>query len=510
MSDISQTLANLVFRRQFLLGTSAFSPTAHWKNLPLDQHLFLSVHPDLDVVSYSTHKGSVTLLGFVIDPFNPSSTSEEIIQILAEKTSNLSDLLVQCESLSGRWVLIYQYHGEIIIFTDPCGFRQIFYCTNDSGPWCGSQPEIMKACIGLEREDDEELLEFMTDPDFARRESAWVGTRTPYKGCYHLLPNHYLNFKSSKQIRFFPVSKLEQKALVEIVEIATDILKGSFAAMAKRGDLMMPVTSGWDSRVLLAASRNFSSRIEYYIDRKGTISENHPDVWVPRRIAKRMGINFVIKNSREDLPGWFVGMLAGNVTGARVLPKTRMMYGNFMAQETRINISGNGSEICRTFFETYNYLNTHQPTIDDLVRCLSQSGGKFAKNEVQKWQADFLSSGTGDFNIIDMLYWEQRLGNWGAQYSAEQDIVIEEFCPFNCRLLITTLLSAPRELRIKPNYLLYRYLIEAMWPELLTFPLNPAPKIGLDREHILLFWKEQVRPYVPRSLLNWLRYRGIL
>ena len=444
MSNIKQSLLNLVFRRQFLLGPDTFSPTSHWKNLSLGQDLFLSVHPDLDVVTCSTPEGSVTLLGFVIDPFNPSSTSEEIIQILAQQAANLSDLLVRCESLSGRWVLIYQYQKEIYVFTDPCGFRQVFYCTNDRGSWCGSQPEILKAAVGLDREDDDELLAFMVDPAFAREESAWVGNRTPYRGCYHLLPNHYLKLNSNKQIRFFPVEKPEQKSLVEIVEIATNILRGSFAAMAKRWDLMLPVTSGWDSRVLLAASRSFSSQIEYYIDMKGTISENHPDVWVPSRIAKKMGINFVVKNSKDDLPGWFVGRLAGNVTGARVIPKTRMIYANFLAKETRVNISGNGSEICRTDCETYNYLNPHQTTIDDLVRCLSQPGGQFVKNEVEKWQADFLASGIKDYNILDMLYWEQRLGNWGAQYPAEQDIAIEEFSPFNCRLLIMTLLAAPR------------------------------------------------------------------
>ncbi len=510
MSNINRSLANLVFRRQFLLGPGTFSPTSHWKTLSLDEEIFLSVHPDLEMVTCSTHEGSVTLLGFVIDPFNPSSTSEEIIQAVAQQASNLSDLVVLCESLSGRWVLIYRYQREIIIFTDPCGFRQVFYCINDSGAWCGSQPEILKAAAGLDREDDEELLAFMIDPDFGRRESAWVGSRTPYKGCYHLLPNHYLNLKSSQQIRFFPVAKPEKKSLLEIIEIATDILEGSFAAMANRWDLMLPVTSGWDSRVLLAASRRVSDHIEYYIDLQGTLTLNHPDVWVPRRIAEKLGISFVIRNSKDNLPGWFVGILAHNITGARVLPKTRMIYANFLAKETRVNLSGNGSEICRNFYETYYYLNPHQPKIDDLVRCLSQSGGQFARNEVQKWQADFLASGTRDFNILDMLFWEQDLGNWGAQYAAEQDIVIEEFCPFNCRRLITTLLSAPRELRVQPNNSLYRHLIDAMWPELLTFPFNPAPKIGIDRECILLFLKQRVQPYVPRSIVNWLKYRGIL
>ena len=37
------------------------------------------------------------------------------------------------------------------------------------------------------------------------------------------------------------------------------------------------------------------------------------------------------------------------------------------------------------------------------------------------------------------------MGNWGTMYQAEQDIAIEEFCPFNNRKLLMILLSVDKD-----------------------------------------------------------------
>jgi hypothetical protein len=98
-------------------------------------------------------------------------------------------------------------------------------------------------------------------------------------------------------------------------------------------------------------------------------------------------------------------------------------------------------------------------------------------------------------NIFDMLYLEQRLGNWGALYPAEQDIAIEELSPYNCRLLIETLLSSPRELRAAPDYPLFSKLMHKMWPEVMSLPINPAPKPNL-----IGTLRKKARAYIPSPL----------
>lgn len=501
----SDVLQDLLFRRQFLLGPSPFKPTKHWRTFSLDHGLVLSVHPDLKVSLEARDGIFVTLVGFAVDPFTPHETSSDIARSLARNASDISDILVLSAPLAGRWIIIFQNQEGTILFTDPCGFRQVFYHSSDSGLWCGSQPEIIKAVTNkLVWDTDEDLLRFMMSSELARTESAWVGVRTPYANCYHLLPNHYLKVNSAEQIRFFPYRESSGKKTSEIVESAVSILRGILTAIAGQQKVLLALTAGWDSRVLLAASRDVSHNVEYYVDRKGELEEDHPDVWVPTRLAKKLGLNFVVKNSRDHLPGWFVCILARNITGARILPKSRMIYAKYVAGETRININGNGSEICRNFFDKYCKMEPKEIGVAALACMLDYKNIQYVKDEIEKWRKGLLSQGVREVNVLDMLYWEQRLGNWGAQFSAEQDIANEEVSPFNCRLLIETLLAAPRYLRAAPEYTLYRTLIQSMWPEALSIPINPAP-----RSHVVKlntdFLSKRIRPLIPSSIVTRLR-----
>jgi hypothetical protein len=466
-------IRNLIFRRQFLLGRSALSPADNWQHRTLRHGLVLSAHPELDVCSASSESIALTLIGFATDPFHPEKSSQEIVAALAAQGRGLHDVLRHSAPLSGRWVLVAQEAGGTFLFTDPCGFRQVFFHHGDP-VWCGSQPEIIRRMVSLVRDDDESLLQFVLSPDLAREESAWVGPRTAYKNCYHLLPNHYLDLGTCRQVRFFPDGQLARKPLHEVVEISTAILRGSLDAITRRREILLPITAGWDSRVLLAASRGLGPRIEYYVDRMGVLPEDHQDVRVPMRLAEALGVPFTVKNSNEDLPGWFVTMLGQNVTDARVLPKTRSIYAKYLTNEHRINVNGNASEICRNFFDKYCEQDGGTTTIDELAQALEYPGTLFVLRELQAWRDGLESSGLHGFDVLDLLYWEQRLGNWGAQYPAEQDIAIDEFSPFNCRLLITTLLSSHRRERAAPDYPLYRLLIEGMWPDALSAPINPG------------------------------------
>ena len=55
----------------------------------------------------------------------------------------------------------------------------------------------------------------------------------------------------------------------------------------------------------------------------------------------------------------------------------------------------------------------------------------------------------------------------------------EVLFPFNCRRLLIDLLSVSAVDRMPPNYPFYKDLIGHMWPELLSEPINPVPKISM-------------------------------
>ena len=44
-----------------------------------------------------------------------------------------------------------------------------------------------------------------------------------------------------------------------------------------------------------------------------------------------------------------------------------------------------------------------------------------------------------NISILGLFCWEQRMGQWHALYQYEQDVAIEEFCPFNNKGLLLSI-----------------------------------------------------------------------
>lgn len=493
-SEISIDLERLLFRRQFLLGPTTFTPNQHWSSIPLDHELHLSVHADLPFCSASEEGRTVTLIGHAIDPYQPEATESVITGSLVAKAFDLTQLLDSTAPFMGRWVIICQNRDGTYLFTDPFGFRQVFYHVDGKQFWCASQPELIKANCQLSLSTNHALMNFLTHPGHVHVESQWIGPSTIYENCFHLLPNHYLSVDRGVQVRFYPSGSMPSKTTAEIVRSVSEILQGTMVALTSRYEVRLALTAGLDSRILLAASRHVSKDIEYFVYRQRSFTDNHPDIWVPRRIAKKLGLKFVIYDPGEHLPGWFVSMLSHNVTCARVLPKTRDIYDKLVRNDNRININGNGSETCRNYFDKYRSMDTQNVSTAELATIILRQEAipAFATQELNKWINGLQLSPTEGLNVLDILYWEQRLGNWGAQYPAEQDIAVEELSPFNCRSLIQALLAAPRHLRAAPDYPLQRALIQEMWPEALAFPINPLSRISIVSDMM-----KQIRPYIP-------------
>lgn len=490
-------LDRLLFRRQFVLGPTPFAPSPRWSCRSLRHGLVLSSHPDLQVFSESLDGATITLMGFALDPINPARTEPDIVRSLSKDASDISKLIALTKPLAGRWAVIYQNPAGTYLFTDPCGFRAVFYHRDGRDLWCGSQPEIIRANCRLRWNTDEKLLQFLMSPASGRGESAWVGAQTVYGDCLHLLPNHYLDVNRLEQIRFFPAGPLPILETSAVVEVSRTMLEGILAGMVRRQSVLMAFTSGWDSRVLLAASRSVSSEVQYYVDRMGVLPGYHPDVRVPQRLAKRLGISFLVRDSADDMPGWFSSALSANVTGARMLPKTRSICASLISGEERTVINGVGGEISRNDWDDCS-LDPQAVTTRDIVRTFFRVDHPFLVQEADRWRQR-LPELDDRVNALVLFFWEQRLGNWGAQYVAEQDIAVDTLHPFNCRLLIETMLSTPRRMRAAPSFSLFRQLIQAMWPEVMSVPFYhyTLPRVVTINFRAL---EERMRPYVPSPI----------
>jgi len=341
LSDVPIDIERLLFRRQFVLGPRPFTPNQHWSSTQLQHGLHLSTHADLPFSSATAQNLTVTLVGHAIDPYQPKAHESDILHSLIEKVPDLDEFIESTLPLTGRWVIIFQDRRDTKIFTDPCGFRQVYYHRDGEELWCASQPELIKANRQLRLNTNPLLLPFLTHPGHVQRESPWIGASTLYGNCFHLLPNHYISADRADPVRFYPNSVIGRKTESEIVQSASTILQGAMIGLVHRYQVSLALTAGVDSRVLLAASRHVSNDIDYFVYRQRTFGADHPDIWVPERIAGKLGVRFAVKTPGYHLPGWFVSILSHNVTCARVLPKTCNIYDKLVSGDTRVTINGN-------------------------------------------------------------------------------------------------------------------------------------------------------------------------
>jgi hypothetical protein len=305
---------------------------------------------------------------------------------------------------------------------------------------------------------------------FASGEGCWIGDETKYVGIKHLLPNHYLDFEEKRSIRYWPVSTLEPLEIEHASRKSAEILENTMLAATTRFQLSMAVTAGWDSRCLLAATNKVRSKIYFYIQKYGGMTDSHPDIRIPRKLAQKLGLPFHVIECSDYQDDAFDAALEKNVFVLHN-PTKKALYRSFYQDfQGKVNASGNISDLCRTI-----YGNDPVHEVTDLLGPVHLLHSEYAATSLKEWYAEAKPRCKAlGYNLRDLFFWEQVLGNWGSMFAAELDIAIDEFYPFGTRRLVETILAVDEKLRPYSNSRVHRRIIELLWPEILSEPINPV------------------------------------
>jgi hypothetical protein len=163
-----------------------------------------------------------------------------------------------------------------------------------------------------------------------------------------------------------------------------------------------------------------------------------------------------------------------------------------LSPPNHLRVTGAGSEIIRQQFRQ----KVTQPSAENLAHFASATGQPFAIRAYERWLADF----PRDFplGIWDILFWEQKFGNWLAIGQTEWDITGNSaLTPYNNRALLAMLLGVNEEYRKAPLYELHSAMIKELWPETLSEPVNPHKKMHEERTNI----KSVVKHFLVRTHL---------
>lgn len=469
------------FINQFILGPAFVESLTGWNRVSVDDALKLTAHPGLDVEQVEDGGKSITIVGYILDPKHPTTNNIDIATALMEKYGTLDQLLRATEELGGRWVLIARDGGKTVLFSDALGSRQVFFTTAgfEHGFWAMSQPGLLAWLLKLQVDDNAiaylDAYEIRSAPEYK-----WPAAASAFRGIRRLLPNHYLDTGAAKERRYWPLAPLSQTSLEEGLEQAVCLLEGLVDAAYWRFDLVHGVTAGYDSRTALAAARKYRERIQTISVRRAIMPDNHHDLVVPARLLDKLNIPHEIIKASPSMSGEFSKAFKENVFLAHdhYGQVAEAILNRFSRRKAVM--TGNGAEVVKTCYRNRIDANKSQYTGEELSRVNYMGNHEFTVKYFSEWQ-----QGVGDpYNVpvLDLLVWEHMDGSWLAAVQQEYDYAWREvFTPFNCRTLLTCLLSIDERYRKKPDFIAFRSLIEMMWPELLAEPFNPEAEAKITR-----------------------------
>ena len=355
--------------------------------------------------------------------------------------------------LGGRWVHI----SPETIRLDPLGSYAVVY--HESGVVASSTAAMPQTLL----EEDAVLNNEMGLPEHDR----WYPFGlTPYRGVWRLLPNHILQLPTLKVERagwFAPVAPaVSDRQAVKTVALN---LKKQFEALTASAPVMMGLTAGHESRMLLSALRGLENRFETFTI--GGKSETQ-DVRTARALARRFGFSHAVKLPVRDADAeaiWFdtIGRCVAGATMRNAAIKSSI-------RGDAVFVKGIGGEIARAYY----YREGDPPDMHFAPETLL-ARLKLPMIPPLIKAAEVWLSGAPDrsaYSLLDRLYLENRVGCWAAPQLHGDMGPMAVMWPLNQSSSVNAMLSLSTQAKLSEH--LCPMIVEQLWPELLSMPINEA------------------------------------
>ncbi|SIR94965.1 hypothetical protein SAMN05421858_4777, partial [Haladaptatus litoreus] len=322
--------------------------------------------------------------------------------------------------------------------------------------------------VDVEQQKNPDAVAFMNSSQFKNNESAFIGDKTLFQDVRCVLPNHVLDMDAMELSRRLLFSPDHGQSPVEYI---ADSISASMQSFNDEFHLLTPITAGWDSRMILACSKDIVRDVTWYTFSDWSSGE-HPDVKIPKRIAAEQDFDYSIHHPR-DLEDDFQSALSDYLCWTRNLPKTKhvqFFYNNYDV-EKHVYVTGNGP----IYKLHYDSPESGANMVEHCCEMLQYPGNEYVEHEIEEWLPGATEyAKENDVLLMNLLYWEQRMGRWGALASREKDIAIRGVSPLSNYNLLLTALSVDSSRLSAPDHDLISSVIEAKWPELQQYTINPS------------------------------------
>lgn len=435
----------------------------------------------LSEVEVQKQNCTIAILGFVIDPYRPEATNQEIADTLV-KCQSKTDFFKSLEVLTGKYAIFYVSKEYKILMTDFFSERQLYYWKRTDYYYISSSDKLILDTLQLTPEISPEKKALINATLFLNINEHWLLSEEDWDDrIKKLIPNHYLDVQKNEieRLPIFVSNQLDEK---EVLATFKTYLQNVMEAITLRyTSIYFPITAGYDSRLLLAASIQWKDKMKYYIFNSGKTYVLR-DVKIAKKIAKKFTLDFEEIKVSEMSPG-FKKEFASHFIVPRFLSKTRnIAWFKEHVNTPTVNISGGGGNLKGVYDEA------KFSTIEDLIKEIEYDNLPIHKKAIEKWLVE-AKPYAKRYNIPlnDLFFQELRMGKWASKMYHEADITpVDYYSPLNCRqIMYMAFLNIPATRRHKPDSFLFKTLTEDMLPGATKIPFNPKT------------WRDYVKSVIP-------------
>ena len=480
-------MENLSFHFAFLFSSAAAEFPWLSVHIPMGDGV-LSLNAGTPYRSEQNGENKLVLYGYAQDVMEQDDWCRKTMR-LAQKAE---DVFERTEQLGGKYILFLEWQGKVWCMGDATGSAPVFW--HEDGRSASYIPLLEPL------EEDPEKKEIRLSGSFYQPMPYDI---TQYKHIKQLLPNHALDIKERRAER---IIFHEQESVLSANEAAARTAPMILKILGMYHDVFVlncPVTSGKDSRIVLAAMNKLLGKRNFpcFTMKLDSLSSFDPqDVCIP----EQMGRNGWICHStiaEEQMPekvmeevdkvlGWGnysteTAMIAWTI--CTHLKGNAILNGDIMGQIGKCSLHRGVPEILAN---------------PGYFRCKLHNFSTKAKKYMHMWMMDVRHSQEW-MNIFDLFSVENRLGRWAAQENQMYDLLgVPYFNLFNCRKIIGIFSAVPRKVRADGK--MHEALLKELDESLLHSPYgNDKLYERVAKSHWMFYWLATWSKYV----LGWGKFK---
>lgn len=323
----------------------------------------------------------------------------------------------------------------------------------------------------------------------------WIaGTLTAHADVWRLLPNHYLDLETLTTHRYWPdgADFPLDMPLETAAQTVAAALRGYIEACVREHDTAIMMTAGFDSRILIAASRNVADRISFItLGKAGDGLDQDMATVIARELhlTHRLQPQVPANAAQQQLWEQYVGHV--------VRERNRQDFPTLGALSHDVILTGILGETGRShlYKQDVDRVNDQPVTASAIVARLTLPPDPETLRTVEEWLDPIRMLPPSA--ILDLAYDELRGGSWAMAQSPIQKAMKWSLMPFAQRQVLAAFMSVPPATKGKSA--LFQRIGEILWPEAMAFPIN---RYGDWRDHLGKLAKLTKRESIVRYFRN--------